>query len=55
MSEELKKGIPNGTVTGKKIFTEEERKKYDNDFEKILKRCGVLKENQSIKDMRHVE
>lgn len=55
MSEELKKGIPKGKVTGKKEFTEEERKKYDKDFENILKQHGVLKENQSINDMKHPE
>ena len=53
MSEELKKGIPKGRVTGKKEFTEEERKKHDKDFENILKQYGVLKKNQSINDMKH--
>lgn len=55
MSEELKKGIPKGRVTGKKEFTEEEKEKHDRDFEKILKQYGVLKENQSIKDLKHPE
>lgn len=49
MSDELKKGIPKGRVTGKKEFTEEEKKKHDEEFEKILKRLGVLEENQTIK------
>ena len=54
MSEELKKGIPKAIQTGKKIeFTEEEKKKHDEDFEKILKEFGVLKENESIKKMKH--
>ena len=53
MSEELKKGIPSGRVTGKKEFTQEEKKKYDEDFEKILKKSGILKENQSIQTMKH--
>ena len=34
-------------------FTEEEKKQHDEDFEKILKQYGILKENQSIKDMEH--
>ena len=54
MSEELEKGILKGRVTGKIEFTEEEKEKYDRDFEKILKECGVLKENESIKDMKHI-
>lgn len=46
MSEELKRGILKGRVTGeRKIFTEEEKEKHDRDFEKILKQYGVLKEN----------
>lgn len=49
MSDELKKGIPKGRVTGKKEFTEEEKKNHDEEFEKILKRLGVLEENQTIK------
>lgn len=54
MSEELRKGIPKGIQTGEKIeFTEEEKKQHDEDFEKILKQYGILKENQSIKDMEH--
>ena len=55
MSEELKRGILKGRVTGKKDFTEEEKEKHDKDFEKILKQYGVLKENQSIKEMKHPE
>ena len=54
MSEELKKGIPKGRVTGKNEFTEEEKKKHDKDFEKILKEYGVLNKNQSINDMKHL-
>ena len=56
MSGELKHGIPKGRVTGeRKIFTEEEKEKHDMDFEKILKEYGVLKENQSLKNMKHPE
>lgn len=51
MSEELKKGIPKGNVTGKRKFTPEEKEKHDKAFKKILKQYGVLKENQSIEDM----
>ena len=52
MSEELKKGIPKAIPTGRKVeFSEEEKAKIDMDFEKILKQFGVLKENQSIKDL----
>lgn len=54
MSEELKKGIPKGRVIGKKEFTAEEREKHDRDFEKILREHGVLKDNQSIKDLKHL-
>lgn len=53
-SEELKRGILKGIVTGKKESTPEEREKHDRDFEKILKEYGVLKENQSIKDLKHL-
>ena len=56
MSEELKKGIPKAIPTGEKIkYTDEEKEQHDRDFEKILKQYGVLKENQSIKDMKHPE
>lgn len=54
MSEELKKGIPKAVSIGKiKEFTNEERSQYDKDFEEILKKAGILKENESIKDMNH--
>lgn len=54
MSEELKKGIPKAIMTGKKFeLTEEEKEKYDRDFENILKDAGVMKENESIKDWKH--
>ncbi len=53
MSEELKKGILKGKVIGKTEYTEEEKRKHDSDFEKILKEAGVLKENESIKDLEH--
>lgn len=54
MSEELKRGIPKAVSMGKiKEFTDEEREQYDKDFEKILKKAGILKENESIKDMKH--
>lgn len=56
MSEELRKGIPKAIPTGKVIeFTEEERRKNDSDAEKILKRVGVLKDNESISDIRHLK
>jgi hypothetical protein len=51
MSEELKRGIPKAIVVGRVESTVEEREQYDRDFEKMLKELGVLKENQSIKDM----
>ena len=54
-SEELKKGIPKAIVIGHKKYAEEDKEKYDRDFEKILKQNGILKENQSIKDMKHPE
>lgn len=56
MSEELKRGIPKAILTGEKFeLTKEEKEKYDSDFEKILKKAGVLKEHESIKDMEHKE
>lgn len=56
MSEELKYGIPKAIPTGeRKIYTEEEKAKHDEDFEKILKKAGVLKEDESIKDMNHID
>ena len=56
MSEELKRGIPKAIPIGnKRKLTEEEKEKYDRNFEKILREAGVLKEGQSIKDMRHIE
>lgn len=51
MSEELKKGIPKAVVVGKVVYSDEEKEQHDRDFEEILKQFGVLKENQSIKDM----
>ncbi len=56
MSEELKKGIPKAIPIGKKReFTEEEKEYYDMEFERILKKCGAMKENESIKDWEHLE
>lgn len=52
MSEELRKGIPKAKVTGKVKSTAEEREKADRDFEKILKQYGVLKEKQTINDVK---
>lgn len=54
MSEELRRGIPKGITIGYREVSEEERKKSDEEFEKILKRVGVLKPDESIKDMRHL-
>lgn len=53
MSEELRRGIPKAVVIGHTEYTEEEKEKHDRDFEKILKEYGVLKENESIRDMKH--
>ena len=54
MSEELKRGIPKAIVIGKVVYSEAEKEQHDKDFERILKEYGVLKENQSIKDMNAV-
>lgn len=55
MSEELKKGIPKAIPIGEpKQYTAEEKEKYDADFEKILKKYGILKEKESIKDMKRL-
>ena len=56
MSEELKKGIPLFETTGEIVkWTKEDKERYDKDFEKILKEAGVLKENQSIKEIKHID
>lgn len=56
MSEELKKGIPLFKTTGEIVKrTKEDKERYDKDFEKILKEAGVLKENQSIKEIKHID
>ena len=52
MSEELKRGIPKAIVIGHTEFTPEEKERHERDFEKILKEAGVLKENESIKDLK---
>lgn len=54
MSEELRKGIIKGVTTGHVEFTKEEKEQHDKDFEKILKHAGVLKENESIKNLKHI-
>ena len=54
MSEELKRGIPKAIVIGKVVYSEAEKEQHDKDFERILKEYGILKENQSIKDMNAV-
>ena len=52
MSEELRRGIPKAIPTGKKIeFTEEEKKRNRMEFEKFLKEKGVLKENETLRDV----
>ena len=54
MSEELRKGIPKAIQIGEpQVFTDEEKEKHDESFEKILKEHGILKENESIKNMKH--
>lgn len=55
MSEELKRGIPKAIVVGKVKSTKEEREKSRKDFERILREDGVLKENESIDVMNHIE
>ena len=52
-SEEMKRGILKGKNIGeKREFTEEEKKEADRKFEKILKEYGVLKENQTLEELR---
>ncbi len=49
MSEELRRGIPKAIKTGEVIdYTEEERRRNDEVFEKILKRAGVLEDDEHI-------
>ncbi len=52
MSEELERGILKGTIIGKVEFTEEEKKQNDEKCENLLKRLGVLEENESIQDFK---
>lgn len=42
--------IPQATVTGCTEVTEDERKKYDKDMEKILRQRGVLKPDESLEN-----
>lgn len=53
MSEELRKGIPKGRITGHREMTKEEKELADRKFEEILKAAGVLKDNETIKDLEH--
>ena len=41
--------VPLPTVIGKRNFSDEEKKKNDEDFERILKEYGVLKPNEHLK------
>ena len=54
MSEELRRGIPKGTIIGYVEFTEEEKERHKRDFERILREMGVLKEDESIDDLEQV-
>lgn len=52
MSEELRRGIPKAIPTGKKIeFTEEQKRRNDEEVERLLKKIGVLKENETLRDV----
>ncbi len=55
MNERLMKDIPQCKVIGHIKSTDEERQRYDEEFEEILKEAGVLKENESIKDFKQVD
>lgn len=55
MSEELRKGVPKAEVIEITEFSEEEKERYDRDFEKILKEFGVLKKDESIKNLKRPE
>lgn len=55
MSEELKKGIPKPITIGHVEFTEEEKRENKRKTEALLKRMGVLKEDESLDDMEHVK
>ena len=54
MSEELRRGIPKATITGRVEFTEEEKARHKQQCEEILKEMGVLGENDSIDDLEQV-
>ena len=52
MSEELRRGIPKAIPTGKKIeFTEEQKRRNEENVERLLKKFGVLKENETLRDV----
>ena len=50
MSEELRRGIPKAIVIGKRERTKEEEEKSNREFERILKRKGVLGKDDHIED-----
>ena len=50
MSEELKRGIPKATVIGRVEYTAEEEALHRSECEAILKKMGVLKDGESVKD-----
>lgn len=50
MSEELRRGIPKPIVIGKRERTKEEEEKSNREFERILKRQGVLGKDDNIED-----
>ena len=52
MSEEIKYGVPQAVITGKVKFTEEQRRKNDQNFEKLIKDKGVISEENFISDGR---
>ena len=51
MSEELRRGIPKGIITGEREITPKERKEARLFLEKKLKKIGVLKENEKLDDI----
>lgn len=42
---------PRATVVGSFEMTEEEKRQADKDLEKILKRTGVIKEDETLEEM----
>lgn len=55
MSEELKRGIPKAVVIGHKEFSDEEKEKYVRETEELLRKYGVLSDDDIIKNGKIIQ